>query len=244
MLDFFQGENKVWFYVVPILVFGPIFFTFLWNFALKNLLHTDPRLKEQQRLEREHAERITSRRESKSGRHARSIHPATQPSRYWLGQGAFYFIFMAVLGVFSAWPGYSYVESGWAQVKLSLSHPGQRVEACRERSREELAKLAPNMRAKMECSRERWHVAVEFELDGVLVFRGEARPSGLRRDGSSSFYEKFKVPAGLHTLTVRLNDTGSQSGEYAHALSQSVDIAPGRSLSIGFREDGSGFYVQ
>ena len=36
---------------------------------------------------------------------------------------------------------------GEALVKLSFQHAGQRKEACRERSAEELAKLAPNMRA-------------------------------------------------------------------------------------------------
>ena len=39
-------------------------------------------------------------------------------------------------------------------LKLSLSHAGARKEACHQRSAEELAKLAPNMRAPSVCPRE------------------------------------------------------------------------------------------
>ena len=236
-------DNMIWFYLAPLLFFGPVFFAVLWNFGLKNLFHTPPEFKEQQRLEREHAERITKRRESKAGYYARTEHLATRPSVHWLGQAALYAAFAGVLALFSAWPGYRYTVPGEAQVKLSLSHPGERVEACHKRTREELAKLPPNMRAKMECSRERWPVAIELTLDGQVVFAGEATAAGLRHDGASSFYEKFHVPAGAHTLSVRLNDAGPESG-FTQELTQDVVLVPAQNLVIGFREDGSGFYLK
>ena len=236
-------DNVVWFYLAPFLFFGPIFFAVLWNFGLKNLFNTPPEYKEQRRMEREQAERITKRRESKAGYHARTEHLATAPSRQWLGQGALYLMFAVILGLFSAWPGYSYTEPGLAQIKLSLSHPAQRVEACHKRTREELAKLPPNMRAKMECSRERWPLVIELTLDDQVVFAGSAKAAGLRQDGSSSFYEKFRVPIGAHTLSVRLNDAGPESG-YTFELTRAVELTTAQNLVIGFKEDGSGFFLK
>ncbi|HEY9164057.1 MAG TPA: hypothetical protein VIN57_05560 [Magnetovibrio sp.] len=236
-------DNLVWFYLAPILVFGPIFIAFLWNFGLKNLFTTEPGLKDQQRLEREHNDRILKRRASKAGYHARIEHPATKPSFMWVGQGALYLTFAGLLGLFSAWPSYRYTVPGEAQIKFSISHPSQRVEACHKRTLAELAKLPPNMRAKMDCSRERWPLKVELMLDGALVFAGEAKAAGLRSDGSSSFYEKFRVSAGPHTLTVRMNDAGPQS-PFTHTFSSDVTLVPAQNLVIGFHEDGSGFYLK
>ena len=42
-----------------------------------------------------------------------------------------------------------------AQIRLSFVHGGDRAEPCRRRTREELEKLAPNMRKPLECSRRR-----------------------------------------------------------------------------------------
>ena len=236
-------ENMLWFYLAPLLFFGPIFFAVLWNFGLKNIFYAPPEYEEQRRLEREHAERITQRRESKAGYYARAEHLATGSSRHWAAQAVFYAAFAALLGLFSAWPGYRYSEPDTAQIKLSLSHPGERVEACHTRTREELAKLAPNMRAKLDCSRERWPITIELTLDGQVVFAGEAAAAGLRNDGSSSFYKKFRVPVGAHTLTVRMNDAGPDSG-FTHELTQAVELKGAQNLVIGFNEDGSGFFVK
>jgi len=236
-------ENIVWFYLAPVLFFGPVFFAVLWNFGLKNLFHTPPEFKEQRRLEREHNERITQRRASKTTYHARAQHQANSPSFQWVGQAVLYASFALVLGVFSAWPGYRYNALGMAQIKLSLSHPGERVEPCHKLSLEELAKLAPNMRAKMACARERWPVAVELTLDGAVVFEGTARAAGLHQDGSSSFYEKIRVPAGPHALKVRLNDAGPQS-PYTYVFDREVELVSGQNLVIGFSENSSGFFLK
>lgn len=236
-------ENMVWFYLAPLTIFGPIFFLVLWNFGLKNIFHTPPEVKEQRRLEREHAERVNQRRESKAGHHARKEHPATKPSVLWIGQAFAYAIFGIVIGLFSAWPGYGYTNPDEAQVKLSLSHPGQRVVECRKRTSEELAELAPNMRAQFSCTRERWVVRLELDMDGVPIFSGTAVPAGLRRDGASSFYEKFHVPAGPHTFEVRMNDSGPQSG-FTHTAKAALNLSKSQNLVIGFREDGSGFFFK
>jgi len=236
-------DNMVWFYLAPLLVFGPIFFGVLWNFGLKNIFSNNKELHEQQRLENEHNDYIAQRRIKKAGSFIRRPPETMRSSLQWIGQAALYATLAGVLGTLSVWPSYRYNAEGLAQVKLSLSHPGLRVEPCRKRTAEELAGLAPNMRAKMKCSRERWPVMIKFMLDGNEVFNAEAKATGLHQDGSSSFYKKFSVPAGIHTLSVHLNDAGPQS-DFAQQLTQTIELKPAQNLVIGFHEDGSGFYLK
>ena len=65
-----------------------------------------------------------------------------------------------------------------ALLKLSFTHAGQLVQECRRRTPEELAKLPPNMRAPLDCARERSPVTCELALDGQLLAQRIA-PSGL-----------------------------------------------------------------
>ena len=243
MFDFFEGDNAVWFYAVPFAIFAPIYFSFVWHIGVKNLFKPDLEKRERKRLQAEHQARIDKRREAKAGTRARVDHMATKPSKYWLAQGAIYALFLFVIALFSAFPTYTYLGAGEAQIKLNLSHPGQRVEACVKRTKKELAELAPNMRAQMKCSRERSVIRLEFEMDGQQIFKGEAVPAGLRRDGASSFYEKFFVSAGEHELTVRMND-GDPSQEFTHTLTQTVTLKATQNLIVGFNENEHGFYFR
>ena len=101
-------------------------------------------------------------------------------------QALLYAAFVAVIGYFSTSPAYEHLAPHEALLKLSLTHAGARKEACRQRSAEELAKLAPNMRAQSVCPRERVPVTVEVTLDDVPLFRVVAPPSGFSKDGAST----------------------------------------------------------
>lgn len=243
MFDFFSGENAVWFYAVPFAIFAPIYFSFVWHIGVKNLFYKDAAKIERKRLRKEHQDRAIKRLESKAGTRQREDHAAIKPSKYWLAQGVTYGLFMAVISVFATSPSYTYLGAGEAQIKLNLSHPGQRVEACVQRSKSELAELAPNMRTQMKCSRERAEIKLELDMDGQPIFRGTAVPAGFRRDGSSSFYEKFFISAGQHEMTVRMND-GDPSKEFTHVLSQTVSVKPTQNLIIGFHENNHMFYFK
>lgn len=150
-----------------------------------------------------------------------------------------YAAFAAFVGYFSSAPPYRHLDPGMAVVKLSFIHAGERKLACHERTPEELAKLAPNMRAKLDCPRARSDVKVELEMDGKVIYRIEARPSGLRDDMPSSVYRRLDVPAGRHTFRARLADTAT--GEFRHEGQASVDLAPGRVLVIDFVASRGGF---
>ncbi|MGZ5084476.1 MAG: hypothetical protein ACXWHA_14340 [Usitatibacter sp.] len=150
-----------------------------------------------------------------------------------------YAAFAAFIGYFSSAPPYRHLDPGLAVVKLSFSHAGERKQECHTRSPEELAKLAQNMRAALDCPRERSDVRVEVEMDGQLIYRIEARASGLRHDLPSTVYRRLEVPAGHHTFRARLADTAD--GAFRHLGEASVDLAPGRVLVIDFVASRGGF---
>ena len=153
-----------------------------------------------------------------------------------------YAAFAAFVGYFSSAPPYRHLDPGQAVVKLSIRHAGERKVACRERTAEELAKLAPNMRAAMDCPRERADVRVEIDMDGTPLYAVTARPAGLRHDLPSVLYRRVEVPAGRHTFRARLADDAS--GAFRHHGEAQVDLAPGRLLVIDFAPANGGFTFQ
>jgi hypothetical protein len=157
----------------------------------------------------------------------------------YLAQAVLYAAFVAVIGYFSTSPKYHHLPPGEALIKLSFSHVGERKEACRERTPEELAKLAPNMRAQTVCPRERVPITVEVALDGAPLFRVVAAPSGLAKDGASTVYRRVQVPAGAHRISARLSDVAS--GEFNHAGATTTELPAGHVLVIDFDASKGGF---
>jgi len=148
----------------------------------------------------------------------------------YLGQALFYGLFVAFIGYFSVAPAYVHFPSDQALIKVSFSHAGQPLEECRVRTAEELEKLPPNMRVPMQCGRERSPVVFELELDGKPIYRAELPPRGLSRDGASTVYQRFPVPAGQHRFRARLKDdvkgfTNVAGGPSRHPASQDTSTS-------------------
>lgn len=150
-----------------------------------------------------------------------------------------YAAFAAFIGYFSSAPPYRELDPGMALVKLSFVHAGERRHPCRARTPEELAKLAPNMRAPLDCPRARSDVTVEVEMDGRVLYRISARPSGLEHDLPSTVYRRLEVPAGRHVFRARLADDAT--GAFRHRGEATVDLAPGRVLVIDYVASRGGF---
>lgn len=161
----------------------------------------------------------------------------------WIGQALLYGLFALIIGYFSHSPPYGHLPADQALIKLSFSHEGKRISACRQRTAEELAKLAPNMRAPMDCPRERSPVTVEIDLDGTPVYRHVAQPSGLSKDGASTVYHRFPVHAGEHRLAIRLNDDARTPGFNYHR-EEIVTLKPGKVLVIDFNQEDGGITLQ
>jgi hypothetical protein len=160
-----------------------------------------------------------------------------------VGQGVLYAAFAAFVGLFSVWPAYRHLEPDQALLKLSFSHPGERIGECRQRTAEELAKLAPNMRALQDCPRERSPVSVELELDSKLLAQRVVPPSGLSRDGASTVYARFPVPAGAHRLEVKVDDSVRAPGA---TWQREIDLAlaPGQVLVVDIDPEQGGIVIQ
>lgn len=160
------------------------------------------------------------------------------PLRYLL-QALAYAAFAVVIAYFSTSPPYRQLADDDAVVKLSFSHSAQLKQACRERSEAELAKLAPNMRTKMDCPRERSAVLVELDMDGKPLYRIATPPSGLHKDGAATVYRRLAVPAGKHQFRARLAD--GPDGSFTFAREAAIDLAPGQVLIVDFLTGSGGF---
>lgn len=179
------------------------------------------------------------------------------------GQALFYGLFVAFIGYFSAAPAYVHFPPDQALIKVSFSHAGQPLEECRVRTAEELEKLPPNMRVPVLCGRERSPVSFELELDGRTIYRAVLPPRGLSRDGASTVYQRFPVPAGKHRLRARLKDNfarsekeppkagaGRESATGGHGVrvpdfnytkEAEVTVAPGQVFVVDFNARAGGF---
>jgi hypothetical protein len=154
-------------------------------------------------------------------------------------QAVLYALFAVAIGYFSTRPVYRQLGVDEALVRVTVSHAAQRRQPCRQRTPEELEKLAPNMRAPLDCPRERAPVTVELELDGVLVDRAIAPPSGLAGDGPSTLYRRIVVPAGGHTVRARLSDNAA--GRFDYMAEREIELRAGRVLTLDFNAARGGF---
>ena len=151
----------------------------------------------------------------------------------WFAQALLYALFAAVIGYFSGSPQYRNLPPEHALVKVSFSLHGKPVSECHRRTTEELAKLPPNMRAPMDCARERSPVVVEIDLDGRPAWRHVVEPSGLSKDGPSTVYHRFWISSGEHRVAIRLDDDARVAG-FEHHREETVTLAPARVLVIDF----------
>lgn len=163
---------------------------------------------------------------------------AREVFRY-LAQGVLYLPFMVAIGYFSTRPAYRQLAPDEALIRLSLSHAAQRKIECRQRTPEELAKLSPNMRAPLDCPRERAPLAVTLDLDGKRVVDVVVPPSGLTKDGAATVYARLPVTAGKHRFVARLRDRAE--GDFNYVREAELELKSGRVLVIDFHAARGGF---
>jgi hypothetical protein len=160
-----------------------------------------------------------------------------------LAQALLYAAFAAVVGYFSTSPSYRLLEDDEALLRLSVQHPGRPIGDCRQRTPEELAKLPPQMRAPLDCPRERSPVKVRVELDGRTVIDAVFAPAGLRRDGASVGYRRLPIRAGRHLLRVQLNDDGRRS-DFPYERVATLDVQPGQVVLLDFNPAKGGVLIR
>jgi hypothetical protein len=156
-----------------------------------------------------------------------------------LAQLLLYVPLMVLIGYFSTSPRLAVIDEDQALLRLSLIHAAERKQECRKRSPEELAKLPPNMRAVLDCPRERAPLLVELEIDGTVVFSRSLPPAGFKRDGAASLYHRLPVAAGRHRVVARLRDRAD--GPFNYVREETLELAPGATLLIDFAAAKGGF---
>ncbi|EXI89701.1 MAG: hypothetical protein AW12_01635 [Candidatus Accumulibacter sp. BA-94] len=158
-----------------------------------------------------------------------------------IGQVILYGAFAAFIGYFATSPKYHQVADDVALIKLSISHLGERE--CRKRSPEELAKMPPNMRAPLDCPRERSDIRLEVDLDGQPILQTVMHPTGLYKDGVSTIYKRFEVKAGSHQLAVRMNDNLVKPG-FNFVKEERISLKPHQVMVIDFNPDQGGLFFR
>ncbi|HHJ17446.1 MAG TPA: hypothetical protein ENJ80_12190 [Gammaproteobacteria bacterium] len=154
-----------------------------------------------------------------------------------------YSLFMLLVWYFSAAPPYAQLQPDQAVITVAFAHAGERIEECRKLSQKELASLPPNMRAPMDCPRERSPVTVHLLLDGKLLLEEVARAPGLYSDLGVDIYRTAKVPAGKHTLSVEMNDNVRVEGPtFSHE--EEIDLKPTQLLVVDFNSDTGKFVIK
>jgi hypothetical protein len=158
-----------------------------------------------------------------------------------IGQVILYGAFAAFIGYFATSPTYHQVADDVALIKLSISHLGDRE--CRKRTAEELAKMPPNMRAPLDCPRERSDIRLEVDLDGQPILQTVMHPTGLYKDGVSTIYKRFEVKAGSHQLAVRMNDNLVKPG-FNFVKEEQISLKPHQVMVIDFNPDRGGLFFK
>ena len=156
-----------------------------------------------------------------------------------IAQLALYVPLVALIGWFSSRPAFDVMASDQALLRVSFVHGAERKQPCRQRTAEELAKLAPNMRAALDCPRERAVVKVEVEVDGKTVLSRELPPTGLQKDGAVALSYRQPVAAGRHRVVARMLDRAE--GPFNYVAERTLDLAPGAMLIIDFSTEHGGF---
>lgn len=164
-----------------------------------------------------------------------------KPAAAIVGQVLLYGAFAAVIGYFATDPKFKQIPDDVAVIKVSFSHLGDRE--CRKRTPEELAKLPPNMRAPMDCPRERSDIKVEVDIDDQNVIRHTLHPTGLYKDGISTMYRRLEVKAGPHKIAVRMQDNMKLEG-WRFTKEETVELKPAQNLVIDFHPDKGGLFFQ
>ena len=136
-----------------------------------------------------------------------------------------YAAFGGLIVLFSHRPAVAPLPPGAALLRLNLAYAGAPLAPCRRLSAAELERLAPNMRAPLDCPRGRAPVRFTLVLDGRVLVDQTVAPSGFARDGASTLFRRIAVPAGRHRLRVTVDGVRHEQG---------IELDAGRVLGIDY----------
>jgi hypothetical protein len=159
----------------------------------------------------------------------------------YLGQALLYALFFVPLAYLSHMPIHRHLADDMAVLKIAVRHPGAIVGACTSIAGAGHGMRPSAMQQNTEiCPRERSPLRLELILDGKTLYRETVPATGLHRDGISSMYQRFTVPAGSHHLQMRMNDDVAVDG-YTWKFDQDIQLQPAQVMVASFKQ---GFRLQ
>jgi len=152
---------------------------------------------------------------------------------HWAGLILAFGVFAAAVGYGSHSPDHVLRAADQALVKLSISHRGELRYECRRRTPEELEELPPNMRKVEDCPRERRPLHIRLHMDNRILIDQQVQPTGMAKDGTAYLYRRLPIPAGTHTFTLSVLDSGEPDTE-PDRRTEEFDLAPGQVLVVEY----------
>lgn len=107
--------------------------------------------------------------------------------------------------VWASTPPITVHESNDAVLRLAWSARPERVEECRERSEEELAKLPQHMQQRVICEGGSAQYRLTVRRDGTVVSEQVLRGGGLRQDRRLYVFHEIPLRSGEATIDVRFD---------------------------------------
>lgn len=119
-----------------------------------------------------------------------------------------------------------------ALVRLSWRTRGDRLQLCRARTPEELARLPAHMRTPEVCAPEVTPYRLRVHIDGALVRERVVAAAGARADRPLYVFDQFRTRAGAHLVDVEFTPADNLRGAAGLRLRTRVELRPNQILLI------------
>ncbi|MBI4421495.1 MAG: hypothetical protein HY560_11780 [Gemmatimonadetes bacterium] len=150
------------------------------------------------------------------------------------GGAAFALASMVAVGALSRVP-FTAEPGSHALLKLAWRTRGERVQECRRRTPEELARLPVHMREDEVCEGRVLPYRLEVMIDGAPALNLLVRGGGVREDRPIYVYRQFALSAGSHHVRINFVRQGEPRAERAEAERGEPHFEPERGASRGPR---------
>jgi ferredoxin len=147
---------------------------------------------------------------------------------------------LSALALGSRWPQGANAEHGVLRLGWRLA--GQARQICRDRTADELAKLAVHMRTPRECTSEVPSYELTATVDGAVVIAKTITSPGLRADRPLSVEEDVPIVPGEHLVTVSFTPRDGDSVARGLTLVRRLRFEPARVRLVTY--DGRGLIVR
>lgn len=143
---------------------------------------------------------------------------------------------------------YAHEAAAGGELRLAWRARSARIEACRRRTPEELARLPVHMRQEQVCERQVAPYRLAVSLGDSVVVDRLVAAAGARADRPLYVFEELALPPGTYALRVAFTREGGAASDSAAAadpraapprlaLDTTVTIAAGRAALVTYDED-------